>query len=205
MIGQHIHALHIGQRVEESPQPGEIVVAVGDAGDEHMTYPHRFVNVAQVAGAVENVAVGVLCQLAVLIVVYVLDVEQDSVGVLHQLFKLGKPRPLPCERLRRGVKTRVDAPLVSLAEEFREEVYLHQCLAAAHGDAALPAPIGAVVLGPVEQFVGRHLFPHARLPRVGVVAELAAHGATLQEDEKPDARAVHRTEGLDAVDEAEKG
>ena len=47
--------------------------------------------------------------------------------------------------------------------------------------------------------------PVETVPRVGVVAELAAHGATLQKDEKPDARAVHRTEGLDAVDEAEKG
>ena len=124
MIGQHLDALHVVERADEACQLVEQRVVVGDAGHEHVAYPHGLARVRQVAGAIQNVAVGVAGEPPVAVVADMLEVEQHGVGVSHQFFKLREPRLAPREGLRRGVETGVDAALVGLGEELDEEIHL---------------------------------------------------------------------------------
>ena len=48
MIGQHLDTLHIVERVNERAQAAKLVRVVGEAGYEHMAYPHRLADVAEI-------------------------------------------------------------------------------------------------------------------------------------------------------------
>ena len=84
-------------------------------------------------------------------------------------------------------------------EKFDKKVYLHQGFSTAHGDAALVSPITLESLCLIQQVIGAPLFSYPRLPGIRVVAELAAHGTTLQKDQKSDAWSIYRTKALYAV------
>ena len=80
---------------------------------------------------------------------------------------------------------------IGFLEKFDEKVYLHQGFSAAHGDAALVSPITLESLCLIQQVIGTPLFSYPRLPGIRVVAELAAHGTTLQKDQKSDAWSIY--------------
>ncbi len=126
----------------------------------------------------------------------VLYIDQQQVGIAQQLPKPRKKRLLARKRLTGGVHAGVDAPALCLTKQLGQKLDLQQRFAAAHGNAALRSPIGAVALGAVEQLAGGHLGADAHAPGVGVVTVAAPHGAALQKYQKPDARTVHRAEAL---------
>ena len=109
----------------------------------------------------------------------VFDVEEHGICDLHQPFKLRKPRALACKRLCRCVKTSVDAACMGFLEEFYEKVYLQQSFTSTDRDSTFLTPIGAVFLGLIKQFIGRHRPCLVLLPSVGIVAKQASHGAAL--------------------------
>ena len=201
VIGQHVNALYVVERLEEIAQLQEIPVLVGDARNEDMANPYGLVNIAQVAGASEYVFIGMQRQFTVLFFVDVLDVEKNSIGDGHQTLEFFEEDSLFSEWLCRGVKTSADAPLAGFFEEFDEKVDLHQSLTTAHGDAALLTPVAAEPFRLVEEVIGSPLLPHSSLPRVGIMAELAPHGAALQENQEPYSRSVNGAEALYAVNE----
>ena len=167
-----------------------------------MADPDRFADLVEVARQIEDVLVGAASQLSVRLVVNQLDIEQQQVGVFHQLIKFAEIRLLSCERISTGIQCCVNAVLFCLAEQLDQEVNLQQRFSAAYGNAALFAPV---------IFVAERLFQHLirglpvgifRRPGVRVVAELAAHVAALHENHVAYARSVDGSEALDRMDRA---
>ncbi len=84
-------------------------------------------------------------------------------------------------------------------KQFDEKVYLHQGFSTAHGNTALVSPITLESLCLVQKVISSPFLSHSRLPRIRVVAELAAHRTTLQKNQKTDAWSIYRTKALYAV------
>ena len=167
-----------------------------------MADPDRFADLVEVARQIEDVLVGAAGQLSVRLVVNQLDIEQQQVGVFHQLIKFAEIRLLSCERISTGIQCCVNAVLFCLAEQLDQEVDLQQRFSAAYSNAAFFAPV---------IFVAERLFQHLirglpvgifRRPGVRVVAELAAHVAALHENHVAYARSVDGSEALDRMDRA---
>ena len=196
MIGQHVDALDIGERGDEIAQLLQVLILVGDARYQDMANPYRLVNVAQGAGAVEYVFIGMPSKFTVLFFIDVLDVKKNGIGDGHQMLKFLEENALSGKRLRRGIKTSVDATPVRFLKELDEKVYLHEGFSPTHGDAALVAPIGAESLCLVEQFVGGIFLSLSHCPGIGIVTKLAAHRAALQKYQKSDAWSIYRTKAL---------
>ena len=203
MVGQYLHALDVGQRVYKRSQRPQVVIVVGHSRHEDVAYPYRHSQVREMTGASQDIGIGMSCKLSVGLITYLLDVEEHGVGDGHELVELLHP----CLIVRTvgrggGVETSVHPLGMSQGEELQEKVYLQECFAPADGDAAFLAPIRSEADSLAQKLFRRHLVALVQGPGVGIVAELAPHGAALQEDDKPYARAVNRAEGLDAVNVA---
>ena len=190
MIGEHVDAADVRKRFDEVRGAAEVLVVVGDAGDQHMTDPHGDVRVGEPAQRVEDVLVGVAGEGSVLGGVDVFDVCEDQVAGGHDALPRLVEGLLTRERRKRRVQTRVDAAGMSTFEELCHEVWLEERLAARDGNAALASPVAAVTLCLVEQIVGLSQGATVERPGVGVMAVAAAHGAALQEDYETHAGAV---------------
>ena len=199
VVGQHFYLFYVRQRGYELAQTQQILVLIGYRGHKYVSNPNGFANFRQIACAVENVLVAPPCQLFMLVGVDVLDVEKQQVGILHQLFELLEKRSCTAKRLRRCVETGVNALRFRLAEELDEEVHLQQRLAPTHRYASVCAPIAFKANGFRQEFVGCHQLVGMRIPRVWVVAILATHGATFQENDETNAWPIYRTERFDGV------
>ncbi len=99
VVGQHLYALHIGERVDEAAKLRELLLAGSDAGDEDVANPNGLFYLGEITGAVEDGLVAVACEPAVLLAIDVLDVEQHQVGGLHQALELGEEGRLAGEGL----------------------------------------------------------------------------------------------------------
>ena len=156
--------------------------------------------VGQVAGHGQNIGIGAAGQLDVLLLVELLQVQHGQVGDGHQLVEAGQPlRIIRTEGLSCSVNAGMDALLLQLGKDLRHEVHLQQRFAAAEGDAAVIPPIGAVAQELGNQVFGIPLGT-ATVPGLGIMAELAAQRAALQENNEPYAGAVHQAEGFQGVD-----
>ena len=138
-------------------------------------------------------------EFTMLFIVDMLDIKKNSIGDGHQTLKFLEEFSFFPKWLSRGVKTGIDATLMGFLEKFDEKVYLYQGFSAAHGDAALVSPITLESLCLIQQVISTPLFSDPRLPGIRVVAELAAHGTTLQENQKSDAWSIYRTKALYTV------
>ena len=202
MIGQHLDALHIAERVDEGTQSTQLVLIVGDARDKHVADPHWYTKLRKAAGTVEDQLIAVAGELAVRLTVDMLQVKQHRVGALHQPEELAIEGFAPCEGLPCRVEAGIDAAPMSFLEEADEPVDLQQSLTTTDGDTSLVAPVGTVALGLVEQLTdsrGLVVFS-SHAPRVGVMAITAAHMAALEKDDEADAGTVDRAERLSGVD-----
>lgn len=201
MIGQHLDALHIAERVDEGTQAAQLIIVVGDSRHEHVADPYRHAKVGETTGTVENVLIAMTGELPVRFAVNMLQVKQHRVGTLHQSHELAVEGLATCERLARRVETRVDAALMSFLKERKEPVDLQQRLTATDGDATLVAPVGTVALRLVEQLCDRSrlLFFPCHAPRIGVMAIAAAHVAAFEKDDEADTGTVDRAERLGGV------
>ena len=199
MIRQDIYALDVGERIEEAAKLLQIFILIRDAWNQDMTNPYRLAYLAEVAGTIEYVLIGMKREFTMLFIIDMLDIKKNGIGNGHQTLEFLKYFPFFPKRLSRGIKTGVDAALMRLLEQFDEKVYLHQGFSATHGDAALVSPIALESLCLIQQVIGTPLFSYPRLPGIRVVAELAAHGTTLQKDQKSDAWSIYRTKALYAM------
>ena len=64
MIRQHLDALHIVERVDESPETVQLILVVGDTRHEHVADPYRHAKVGETTGTVENVLIAVTGELS---------------------------------------------------------------------------------------------------------------------------------------------
>ena len=199
MIRQDIYALDVGERIQETAQLLQIFILIRDAWNQDMTNPYRLVYIAEIAGTIEYVLIAMKRQLTMLFIIDMLDIKKNGIGNGHQTLEFLKHLPFFPKGLSRGIKTGVDAALMGFLEKFDEKVYLHQGFSAAHGDAALVSPITFESLCLIQQVIGTPFLTYSRLPGIRVVAELAAHGTTLQKDQKSDAWSIYRTKALYAV------
>ena len=191
MIRQYIYALDIAERREEIAQFFQVFILVGNTWNKDVTYPYRFVNLAKIAGTIEYVLIAMKRQLTMLFIIDMLDIQKNRISNSHQTLEFLKEFSFFLKWLRRGIKTGIDATLMCFLEKFDEKVYLHQGFSTAHGDATLVSPITLESLCLVQQVIGTPLFSYPRLPRIRVVAELAAHRTTLQENQKSDAWSIY--------------
>lgn len=74
VIRQHFHSLHIGERVDERPQPPELFLIIGKTRHQHMTYPYRHTKLREASGTVEDILIAVAGELAVSLGVDMLQV-----------------------------------------------------------------------------------------------------------------------------------
>ena len=191
MIRQDIYALDVGERIQETAQLLQIFILIGYTGNQNMSNPYGLVYLAEIAGTIEYVLIAMKRQLAMLFIIDMLDIKKNGIGDGHQTLEFLEEFPFFPKRLSRGIKTGVDAALMRLLKQFYEKIYLHQGFSAAHGDAALVAPIALESLCLIQQVIGTPLFSYPCLPGIRIVAELAAHGTTLQKDQKTDAWSIY--------------
>ena len=226
VIGEYLHALYVAQRADEVAGPYKRRVVVAYPGYKYVPYPDRLVDFVQVAEEVDDVLVPVSGKFLVDNVVYVLDVHEKQVGHLHQALDFCERFAGTPERDPARVDTRVDSCRFREREEFQHEVELCKRFAPADGNPAVLAPVRLVPQGLCKQVAGRNLVARAvtarasiarasiarnpkragcipETPRLGIVAELAAHGAPLRKDDEPDSRSVDRPEGFELVYPAE--
>ena len=199
MIRQDIYALDVGERIQETAQLLQIFILIGNTGNQYMANPYWLVYLAEIAGTIEYVLIAMKRKLAMLFVIDMLDIKKNGIGYGHQTLEFLKHLPFFPKGLSRGIKTCVDATLMGFLEKFDEKVYLHQGFSAAHGDAALVSPITLESLCLIQQVISCPFLSYPRLPGIRVVAELAAHGTPLQENQKSDAWSIYRTKALYAV------
>ena len=134
-----------------------------------------------------------------------LEIQDHQTGGSHQGIEGGQVgRVIGLERLTGRVQRGVHPLGACQLEEFCQEVHLPQRLTAADGDAALLAPVIAVAPDVLEQLLRRPFRAALSAPRFGVVAVFAAQGTTLQKDNEPDTRPVHRAEAFQRVDETDR-
>ena len=202
MIRQDIYALDVGKRIQETAQLLQIFILIGNTWNQDMANPYRLVYIAEIAGTIEYVLIGMKREFTMLFIIDMLDIKKNGIGNGHQTLEFLKHLPFFSKRLSRGVKTGVDTTLMGFLEKFDEKVYLHQGFSTTHGDAALVSPITLESLCFIQQVIGTPLFSYPRLPGIWVVAELAAHGTTLQKDQKSDAWSIYRTKALYAVNKS---
>ena len=181
MIRQYIYALDIAERREEVSQLFQVFILIGNARNEDVANPYRLVDFAEIAGTIEYVLVAMKRQLTMLFL---------------------KEFSFFLKWLRRGIKTGIDATLMRFLKQFDEKVYLHQGFSTAHGNTALISPITLESLCLVQKVISTPLFSYPRLPRIRVVAELAAHRTPLQKNQKTDAWSIYRTKALYTVNKS---
>ena len=174
----------------------EVFILVGNTWNKDVAYPYRLVDLAEIAGTIEYVLIAMKRQLAMLFIIDMLDIKKNGIGNGHQTLEFLKEFSFFLKWLRRGIKTGIDATLMGFLEKFDEKVYLHQGFSTAHGDATRVSPITFESLCLVQKVISCPFLSHSRLPRIRVVAELAAHGTAFKKDDKPNARAIDRTERL---------
>ena len=78
------------------------------------------------------------------LIINMLDIQQYSVGKLHQAFKLTKKWFRACKRLSRCVKTSIDVTTFGFLKKFKEKVYVQQCLTTTYSNAAILAPVTTI-------------------------------------------------------------
>ena len=202
MIRQYINALYIRERREEVAQFFQVFILVGNTWNEYVTYPSRLVNLAQIAGSIQYILIGMKREFTMLFFIDMLDIKKNSISDGHQTLKFLEVFPFSMKGLSRGIKTGIDATLMGFLEKFDEKVYLHQCLATAHGNSSFISPITLESLCLVQKVIGSPLLSYSCLPGIRIVAELAAHGTTLQKDQKSDAWSINRTKALYTVNKS---
>ena len=177
-----------------------------------MADPDGLLDAVEVTEKFDDVFVTVAREFLVRICIDVLDVHEQEVGGFHQSFEF-------CERFASGperdaacVDARVDSRRFCSFEEFNHEVDLCKRFAAAYGDAAIGSPVGLVAYGFFQQVFGAYFKRSIRcsvctfrpeIPCFRVVAELAAHGATLRKDDKSNSRSIDRSERFKLIDSSE--
>ena len=191
MIRQDIYALDVGERIQETAQLLQIFILIRDAWNQDMTNPYRLVYIAEIAGTIEYVLIAMKRQLAMLFIIDMLDIQKNRISNSHQTLEFLKEFSFFLKWLRRGIKTGIDTTLMCFLKQFDEKVYLHQGFSTAYGNTALVSPITLESLCLIQQVISTPLFSYPRLPRIRVVAELAAHGTTLQENQKSDAWSIY--------------
>ena len=177
-----------------------------------MADPDGLLDAVEVTEKFDDVFVAVACEFLVRVCIDVLDVHEQEVSGFHQTFKFRERFASGPERDAACVDARVDSRRFCRFEEFNHEVDLCKRFAAAYGDAAIGSPVGLVAYGFFQQVFGAYFKRSIRCsvctfrpenPCFRVVAELAAHGATLRKDDKSNSRSIDRSERFKLIDSSE--
>ena len=187
-------------------------VVIANARHEHVADPDGLLDAVKVAEKLDDVFVTVAREFLVRVGVDVLDVHEQEIGGFHQPFELCKLFACAPERDSARVDACVDSRRFCRFEEFNHEVDLCKRFAAAYGDATIGSPVGLVAHGFFQQVFCRNFERAVRgsvcafrpeIPCFRVVAELAAHGATLRKDDKSNSRSIDRSERFKLIDSSE--
>ena len=177
-----------------------------------MADPDGLLDAVEVTEKLDDVFVTVACEFLVRVCIDVLDVHEQEVSGFHQTFKFRERFASGPERDAACVDARVDSRRFCSFEEFNHEVDLCKRFAAAYGDAAIGSPVGLVAYGFFQQVFGAYFKRSIRcsvcafrpeIPCFRVVAEFAAHGATLRKYDKADSRPIDRSERFELIDSSE--
>ena len=168
-----------------------------------MTDPERNAQIRNMLCHGENVGVILPGELAVLFRVDLLEIQDHEAGHVHQAVELRQILRVCPKRLTGRVERGVDAFFACQREELGQKLHLTERLTAADRDAALFAPVVAVAVDALKQLFRRPRLTAVGRPCLGVMAVFAPQGAALQKHYEPDARPIHRAEGLQRMDVAD--
>ena len=187
------------KRVNKPAQREQFSFAPCDSGDEYMPYPHLFSHCGQPARHLKDVFIREAGERFVQRVIHGLDVQQDEVGMRHQRVKaLLKLRRFPIRRAG-GIQRRVRAVRFGEGEKRICKIHLQHWLPAGKRHAAARMPVALVPACFFPEGAGAR--PSAAcMPGVGIMAVLAAHGASGKERGEAHARPIHKGEGFDGMD-----
>ena len=187
--------------VEALADPGhvlDVLLQVGQPWHEHEPHPDLLAGLRQPPSEVDGGLQQPPGDLVVGLLVARLDVEQAQVDVVDHL--VGVVGVEEAGRVEAGVH----AHLLGRVEHARDERRLHHRLAAGERDAAMRGLEQVLVpVNLLDHGVEVYGLPVAHLPRVGVLAVLAAQGASGHEDGHARARAIDRRVDVPRVDEAD--
>ena len=100
MIRQDIYALDVGERIEEAAQLLQIFILIRDAWNQDMTNPYRLVYLAEVAGTIEYVLIGMKREFTMLFIIDMLDIKKNGISDGHQTLEFSEESTLFSEGLR---------------------------------------------------------------------------------------------------------
>ena len=194
---QDLHALDVLQRRNEVGQLFDVVVAVGQAGDEDEADPRRTPQCGEPLREFERRLERMAADFLKGRRIAALDVENLEIDVLQ--FLVGEPVAQPPRGLHRGVEPeRLAAP-----ENLRDERLLHHRVAARDRDAAAHLENVGVLADLAHRARDRDRMAVVLVPGIRVVAELAAQRAAREKRDEADARPVHRGADFVRVHEAD--
>lgn len=186
VVGEEFYALDNGVLLDVVGHLLQVGFVVVDTGHDDMANPCGFAYLLKIVHKGGIVAAADACEAWVEFVVGGLDIEHHEVGLENGCTcGIG-------ENDAGSVECSVETSLFAQAEEGFDKGRLHKRFAPCAGDSArLDETLIALYF--LQQFFGRHFVLHLSLgvPRVGVVAKLAAHGASLHEGYEADARTVN--------------
>ena len=192
MVRQNVNHSYVMNRSDELSQLVEVVLVIGDAGYDHVTYPQGDILSVKITGKSKDIFVWHTGELLVLGAVDMLDIKHNQIGILHQLVDLLIPLAVGHAR---GVKSGVYTLLFCKLEKLCKEVYLQKRLAAGHGYTAVGVE-GLVLTKEPDKLLGRVGGSSFGLPGVGVVTVPTAKGTALKKYHKTNSGTVNGPKAL---------
>ena len=144
VVGEDFDFFHIVECVDEFASLDEKFVVVAHARHKYVADPDGLVDFVEVAEHVDDVLVVVSGELFVLCGIDVLDVDEEQVCRGHEALEFAEVRLVTNKVYTRGVNAGMHACGFCGFKEFNEKVHLREWLAAAHGNAAVFAPVALV-------------------------------------------------------------
>ena len=212
MVGEDFDAFDVVERADKVAGTRERFVVVADARHKYVADPDGLFDFVQVAEKFDDVLVAESREAFVRFAVDVLDVDEQKICRFHQSFDFSECFAGASERDSTSVEACVDACCFSGFEELDHKVDLCERFDTAYGNAAVTSPVGLVADGLFQQVFCRNFERAvlgsvcafgAEVPGFRVVAELAAHGATLHKYDISNSRSIDRAECFKLVDSSE--
>ena len=205
MVGQKLETDHVAPRRDEPSERFAFLLGIGIAWHDNVANHGLDAAAGELIAKGENARGVAPGQALVAIRVRVLDIEQHQIRFVQHTRRALRMRRV--ERVAAAIEACVDTPgrsVVHRSEQVGQKAWLQKRLPTRYGDPA-GAVERAVALELVDQLLNRHERACVRtcVPGIGVVAEQAAHGATLGKHHEADARTVNRGHALDGMDTAE--